>query len=304
MIEELKLRYERFVNRNGEIKRFCDVLEKDEYFVLLVSGESGMGKTALHKRLLYECEEMRKIRWAETYWLNTRTYNYLAILRKIRDDIGEIHFQHFTDLLNFFTKSSYELTLNVKNAGSIQVGNEMKVDHSEIENMIGQQIIIKDLNLNEPREDRTIREQERMYKITQEFISDLEKALNGSKLVIFVDDVEKMTPETGLWLWSEFIRGLMLKGLTNVRFVLCIDNAPQLEEDVGRRVRVGKLQNLKEEYVLDYLKRLQVGETDDIRKALAEMIFAQTNGKPSAVAGAVQLFKEFRENKAEAAEDE
>jgi len=304
MNDELKLRYERFVNRNGEIKRFCDILEKDEHFVMLVSGETGMGKTALHKRLLYECEEMRKIRWAETYWINTRTYNYFAILRKIRDDIGEIHFQHFTDLLNFFTESSYKLTLNVQNAGSISVGDRMQVEHSEIENMIGQQIIIKDLNLNEPREDRAIREQERMYKLTQEFISDLEKALDGSPLVILVDDVEKMTSETGLWLWSEFIRGLMLKGLTNVRFVLCVDNAPSLDEDVSSRVRIGKLQNLSEEYVVDYLKRRQVGGTDDARKELAEFIFSQTNGKPSAVASMVQTFTEFRTNKAEAAEDE
>ena len=300
MIDELKLRYERFVNRNGEINRFCEILNEGEYFVMLVSGESGIGKTALHKRLLYECVELRKIRWAETYWIDTRTYNYLAILRKIRDDIGEIRFQHFTDLLNFFTDSSYKVTLNIQNAGSsISVGDRMEVNQSEIENMIGQQIIIHDLNLNEPREDRVIREQERMYKLTQEFISDLQKALDGEQLVILVDDVEKMTPETGRWLWSEFIRGLMLKGFKNVRFVLCIDNAPELNEDVSSRVRIRKLQNLTEEYVLDYLKRRQVGGTDDAQKALAEFIFSQTNGKPSAVASMVQTWTEFRKNKAE-----
>jgi hypothetical protein len=267
---------------------------------MLVSGESGIGKTALHKRLLYECVELRKIRWAETYWIDTRTYNYLAILRKIRDDIGEIRFQHFTDLLNFFTDSSYKVTLNIQNAGSsISVGDRMVVNQSEIEKMIGQQIIIHDLNLNEPREDRVIREQERMYKLTQEFISDLQKALDGEQLVILVDDVEKMTPETGRWLWSEFIRGLMLKGFKNVRFVLCIDNAPELNEDVSSRVRIRKLQNLTEEYVLDYLKRRQVGGTDDAQKALAEFIFSQTNGKPSAVASMVQTWTEFRKNKAE-----
>lgn len=299
MIEELKLRYEHFVNRNGEINRFCDILEKDEYFVMLVSGDSGMGKTALHKRLVYECHELRKIRWAETYWIKTRTYNYLSILRKIRDDIGQIHFQHFTELLNYFTKTGHELRINVQNAGSINVGDHLHAENSEIENLIGQQIIIKDLNLTEPREDKTIREQERMYKLTQEFILDLEKALNGSQLVIFVDDVEKMTPETGLWLWSELIRGLMLKRLTNVRFVLCIDNAPELEEDVSTRVRIGKLQFLREEHVVDYLKRRRVGETEESRKELAELIYSVTNGKPSAIVSMVKLLLEKRKNDAE-----
>jgi len=304
-IEDLKIRYAQFVNRKSEIDHFCEILSEDKHSVMLVSGEPGMGKTALHKRLLYECLEVKKVRWAETFWINTRDYSYLAILRKIREDIGEIHFQHFTDLVNFFTQQKYELTLNVQNAGSINVGDGLIAENSEIENMIGQQIIIKDLNLTEPRQDRTIREQERMYRLTQEFISDLEKALNGDQLVILIDDLEKMPPDTGKWVWSELIRGVMLKGLRNVRFVLCIDNEPSLDdEDLSRKVRTGKLQPLTETYVFDYLTRREVGETEATRKAVAEMIFAETNGKPSGVASMVKTLLELQKKKLEAADND
>ena len=118
MNDEILIRYGEFVNRDAELKRFCSIVDEDEYIVMLIYGEQGIGKTSLQKRLIYECREVRKMRWAETFWLNTRSYNYMTVMRKIRDDIAPQFFQPFTDLLNYFTKADYNLSINVAPAGN------------------------------------------------------------------------------------------------------------------------------------------------------------------------------------------
>lgn len=290
-MDELTIIYNEFVNRGTELKRFCRILDENEYAVMVISGETGMGKTALHKRLMYECREARKMRWAETYAVNTRTYNYLYILRKLRDDIGEIHFQRFTDLLNYFTNKNYEFKLSVPAAGSINILNEAHLENSTIEQVIGQQIVIHDLHIDEPRDDKAFREEERMYKLTQQFIADLTAALNGEPLVIFIDDIEQetMPPETMKWMWTEFVKGIMDKGLQHIRFVFSISTEPQVPDALlERKVRAQKLALLTEEYVFEYLNKRNVGE--DYRKGLGEMIMAMGQGKPSQMADMVKLF--------------
>src|SRR5690242_18145200 len=161
MTDEISLRYGEFVNRDGELKRFCNIVDDTEYMVMVIYGETGIGKTSLHKRLIYECRDVRNMRWAETFWLNTRSYNYMTVMRKIRDDIGADKFQQFTDLLNYFTKSDYKLTLDVQHAGGINVLDKAEIKDSEIGTVAA--VVIKDLNINTPREDKEIREQERMF---------------------------------------------------------------------------------------------------------------------------------------------
>src|SRR5947207_5143097 len=158
MNDEILIRYGEFVNRDVELQRFCSIVDEDEYIVMLIYGEQGIGKTSLQKRLIYECREVRKMRWAETFWLNTRSYNYMTVMRKIRDDIAPQIFQPFTDLLNYFTKVDYNLIINVTPAGNVNILNDAKLDDVKINELIGQKIEIHDLNINPPREDNAIRE--------------------------------------------------------------------------------------------------------------------------------------------------
>jgi hypothetical protein len=296
MIDEILLRYGEFVNRDSELKHFCRILDDNEYIVMVINGETGIGKTSLQKRLIYECREIRKMRWAETFWLDTRSYNYMTIMRKLRDDIGAESFQPFTDLLNYFTKPDYNLTLNVQHAGEINILKDADLKDVKVNEITGQKIYIQDLNINTPREDKAIREEERMFKLTQQFLTDLTAALGKENVVILIDDVEKMPPETSKWLWTEFIRAVLDRNLSNLRIVLCIDDKPEIDEFLQRKVRIGNLKLLAEEHIVEYLNKRKVGE-EAARKALASMIMAKGHGKPSEMVEMVKMFLDYLRSK-------
>lgn len=298
MLDELMIRYNEFVNRDGEINRFCQILDDNEYIAMVIQGQEGIGKTSLQKRLIWECREVRTMRWAETFWIQTRSYNYIAIMRKIRDDIGEIHFQPFTDLLNYFTKPDYELNINVPHAGEINMLSGASLSDVKTGDVSGVKVQIQDLNLNTPREDKEIREQERMYKLTQQFLTDLTGALGEQRLVILIDDLERMTPETSSWLWSEFVKGVIDRKLSNIRFVFCIDTEPQVDEYLKRLVRASTLRLLNETHILEYLHKRKVGDESQ-RQALAMMIMANTGGVPLKMRDMVKLFLDYKQNKDE-----
>jgi hypothetical protein len=297
MIDEILLCYGEFVNRDAELKRFCSILDEDEYIGMVVNGEAGIGKTWLQKRLIYECREVRKMRWAKTLYLATHIYNYMAVLRMLRDDIGPEYFQPFTDLLNYFTKPDYNLTFNVQNATDVKILEGAELADVKVNEITGQKIIIQDLNISSPREDKEIREQERMYKLTQQFLEDLTAALKGENVVILIDDVEEMPEETKQWLWDDFINGVLKRNLSNVRFVLCIDQKPELNNEfLRRKVRIGGLKSLTEEHIIEYLTKRNIGD-EGSRKLLAGLIMANVQGNPKKMADMVTTFVEHQRNK-------
>ena len=99
MIPEMERRLAAFVDRKSEMARFCDMLETGDKPIMVVWGEAGLGKTSLFFRMLHECKE-RNLRKAELVWSDTRDYDYLAVMCKIRDYLGVDFFESFTNALN------------------------------------------------------------------------------------------------------------------------------------------------------------------------------------------------------------
>ena len=304
-MDEIMVRYGEFVNRARELKRFCSIVDEDEFVVMLIRGKKGFGKTSLQKRLIYECREVRKMRWAYTYWVDTRSYNYMTVMRMIRDAIGQDFFKLFTDQLNYFTKSDYTLRINIETGGSgVDILNNAKLDNVNVKEIVGQKIEkieIHDLNIDKPREDKVIDEQERMFKLTQQFLSDLTTALGNERIVILIDDVEEMTAETQKWLWSELVKTVLDKNLTNIKFVFCSDcedTEPPLDDLVLRKVQHGRLSVLKEEHIREYLIKRKVGPEDQC-EAIATMMVVQGQDEPHKMASAVTAFLEARRRKKE-----
>src|SRR5712691_4764873 len=127
-----------FVDRTAELNLYGEVLDRGELPIMVVYAETGMGKTSLWLRMVHECA-LRKLRKAEVVWTDTLVYDYMAVLRKIRDDLGVDHFRAFTDLINYYTDASYQprLDININLQGNIQVAQDAKISDSTTRDIAG-----------------------------------------------------------------------------------------------------------------------------------------------------------------------
>ena len=278
-----------FVDREKPLKRFCELLESPQKHIMVVWGESGIGKSSLMLRMMHECAQ-RKLRKAEVVCKETRSNDYMAIMRKIRDDAGVDHFKPFTDLVNFLTdpdyKPRFELNVNLSTGGPVSVAAGAVISGSRLGDMAG--AIIKDSMFVLPRTDMAMPEAERMVRLTERFINGLKQAVQGGPLVVFIDGSEKIASGTQEWLWNELLYAVRDGSLTNVKFVLCGQTSPALDRDWRLLVEEAELKPLSLDHIVAYLAKRNVDEPS--RQALATFLLANTKGKISLIAEQVDAF--------------
>lgn len=278
-----------FVDRADEVERFCRMLESDEKHIMIVWGDSGIGKTSLRLRMVHECAQ-RKLNKAEVECGGTRTSGYLAIMRKIRDDVGLQYFNPFSDYVNFLTDPSYQpkvsFNINVQGLGGVAVAQGAHISDANVGDIAG--VVIKDNMLVLPRTDIAVPEEERMMRLTDRFVEGLGAALKENKLVVFLDAVEKMAPDTKQWLWQEPLLAVRSGRLTGIKFVLCGQEQPQLDRDWRIFVEEAELHALALEHIETYLEKRGVEEA--LRNGLAMFLLANTKGKISLIAEGVDAF--------------
>jgi hypothetical protein len=291
VISELERRLAEFVDREGEMNLFCRTLDSGERPVFVIEGEGGVGKSSLLARMGHECA-LRSLRKSEIVWTDTRRHDYLAIMRKVRDDIGVAYFEEFTDLVNFFTVPRYELSLRVETAGTINVAQHAHIEGSSIGSIAG--VLIKDAMIVVPRADMAVPEAERMARLTDRFLASLAAAaLDGPTVVLFFDAVEKMTVDTRAWIWVELLGALRAGRLTNVRVVLCGREHQAIDRELALFVEHAELRPLALENVIEYLARRGVRESD--RVAVATALLVATAGNPLQLATCVDGYLRMRQ---------
>ena len=292
MRSALERRLGEFVDRGGEIELFKSVLDRDDTPILVVWGGGGVGKSSLLSRMIHECAQ-RGLKKSEVTWTETRNHDYLAVMRKMRDDVGPGDFQAFTDRVNYFTVPKYELKIQLEHQGSIRVAENAVIEGSEVGVIAG--VHIEDVMLAEPRADMAVPEAQRMAELTDLFISGLAAATAAEPLVVFFDAVEKTTPSTRAWIWEELL-GAVCDGRlgAHLRFVLCGREEPpaDLDRDLSLMIEEAELAPLGHEHIVEYLERRGVEEGQ--REALATMIEATVGGVPLQVASAVDSFLKMR----------
>ena len=109
-----------FVDREAELEALRRILEDDAKSLLFFWGRSGVGKSCLMMRLAHEMAT-RQLRYASIVCNSSTNHSYLTVMRRIRDGLGAQSFQAFTDLVNYFTKPNYNLTVTLEGSGSIAV---------------------------------------------------------------------------------------------------------------------------------------------------------------------------------------
>jgi hypothetical protein len=273
-------RLQEFVDREREMRVFRDRVLPGSRPILAISGDGGLGKSSLLARMEHECAAAR-LRKIEVVWTDTRRYDALAIMRKIRDDTVVEGFGRFTELVNyFFQPPAHRMRVEVQVAGSIRVASGATIDGSHVGDVAG--LIFKDAMFVVPRADLDVPREVRMAQITDAFLTDLAEVCAVDPLVMFFDAIEKMSEETLRWVGSELVRAVAEDRLPNVRVVLLGRLRPAFDRDISRVIEEAQLRPLALEDIDEYLGRRGVGVS--IRGELAKLLLVTTGGNPLNVA--------------------
>jgi GTPase SAR1 family protein len=280
-----------FVDRDSEINKFRVLLDEETLSILVVWGGGGVGKTSLMAKMIHETA-VRKLRKSEIIWTDNRCHDYLAIMRKLRDDIGVDNFKPFTDLINYFTVPKYQLHIKLDGLGPISVGENSRIEGAQVGDIAG--VIVKDLMLSEPREDMRIPEGERMTRLTDIFIQCLAAEATGEPLIVFMDSVEKMGKETERWVWGELLGAVRDGIIQNTKFVLCGRKEPQLDRSWNHLTEVRQLKPLEREHVIAYLNKRGVQKGVE---QIADMLVITAKGNMLDLATYVDAYLKMVENR-------
>ena len=264
-----------FVDREPEMKSFRDFLDSRTATakrILVVWGDGGTGKSSLMARMIHECS-IRNVRKAVVIWTDTRSHDYVAVMRSLRDDIGTAAFNRFTDLVNYFTVAHYELKLSL-DGSSYSVGQNMRLEGSSTGDIAA--VIIRDSMITFPRGDMQVPESERVARLTDAFIADLAAAARDEPLVLFLDAVEKMTESTEAWVWGELLEAIRDRRLSNVICILFGRKRRELDRRWTSCADQRQLQPLGLPETLQYLEVRGVREAE--REAFAKACMAFTSG--------------------------
>lgn len=283
-------RLREFVDRDQELAAFVRMLDCDERPIMVVWGEAGMGKTSLLMRIIHECA-VRTMRRAEIVWKDTSPHDYLAVMRKIRDDVGPEHFPAFTDLVNFYHEAGYQPKLQITLAlqgGSVSVADGLSATGSTIGDVAA--VIIKDSMFQVPRMDLSVPESERRSRLTQRFLQDLKGALAKEPLVVLLDTVEKMSSDTEKWIWEEILDAVRRGVLSNIRFVLCGQKAPPDDRDWEVFITAAGLKPLGRGDIAAYINKRAPDLDQSSIGMLTSMVLGVSKGNPAGVASMVDAF--------------
>jgi hypothetical protein len=105
------------VDREAQMRCFCEMLDTGEKPILAVWGGGGSGKS------ITDGAHGSRVRASRPSQGRGGVDRYApprlpAALRKIRDDVGVDHFGSFTDLVNYFTVPQYNLQISVSSQSS------------------------------------------------------------------------------------------------------------------------------------------------------------------------------------------
>jgi hypothetical protein len=164
-----------------------------------------MGKSVLLGKMLQHCND-RGLNSAYIQWTLDRSYNYLDIMRQIRDQTGpDTLFQFFNDKVNFFTNPEYKLKIQVEGSSisDVHILENGEIRQSNVTVHVGHTVEIKDLQFKLERSDA---EAARIpFQLTEAFIPCLKALVLANPFVLFLDGMEKADASTKKWILDEFL---------------------------------------------------------------------------------------------------
>ena len=285
-----------FVDRGPEMDLYTRVLDGNNYQIMMVSGATGMGKTSLLLRMVHESAQ-RKLRKAEVTWTDTFVYDYTAVLRKLRDDLGLEHFGVFTDLINYYTDANYQPRLDVRinvdsgQQSSVKVAEGSQITGSSVGDIAG--VLIRDNMFVVQRPDIEVPVEVRRDELTRRFLAGLRETTANERIVVFFDSFEKTSDTTERWVWEQLLPPVRDGQLPNVRWIICGQRRPPQDRDWLDFLARAELKPLGASDIEAYIAKRVAGQVEmsaETCRALAGMVQVVTNGRPADVAEKVDLY--------------
>jgi hypothetical protein len=270
-----------FVNRDEEMNRFRDMLDKRRKKVMTVEGSAGMGKTWLMERMVHECS-LRQLRIARVIVRDTRR-DALFIMRTIRDDLGAPFFDQFTGIVSSTIASHPGVTINV-NAPIIVAEGLKQEGQSEIKTIAGINVdAMAEYDIGKIAEGR-------LAQLTDAFVEGMRSAIGADQTIVFIDDCQKLTTEAEKWLKSELLFYAKEGKIANTMFVLLSRTTTELKDydDIAQHE---SLKPLTQSHIARYL---EIRKIDDPTGGIAEAILVMTGGQSILVAQNVERILQKR----------
>jgi tetratricopeptide (TPR) repeat protein len=274
-----------FVDRTREVAGFERLLSDSTgdfpRRIMCIYGPGGTGKSVLLSRMMAECE-LREIGWVYIEWEDSRRYNYLDVMRMIRDSTAPHLFHLFNDRVNFYTVHDYNLKipLEVGTIQDVQVLSNGEIQQSGVTIHVGHEI--KDFTVNILRPDRDVTEGEVIIECTRAFMRCLHARITKKPLVIFFDALEKADEHTVKWIWAELLERLRDQEITNLLVILAGRNPFEPDATFFDCAEEYELMPFQVEHIIEYLG-----------KRGAEALFQDLSApeRPPPLAGHVQFYR-------------
>ena len=288
-----------FVNRTREMGEFERMLINADVRLLCLHGPGGMGKSVLLGKMLQVCNE-RNINTVYIQWETDRSYNYLDIMRQMRDQTGpDTLFQLFNDKVNFFTNPEYKLRIQVDGGsiGDVHVLDNGEIQQSNVTVHVGHTVEIKHQQL---KLDRSDAEAARIpFQITEVFVPCLKALAQNNPLVVVLDGMEKPDASTQAWIWNEFLP-LMRDQVVSKLFVILAGREKFVPDpSYFDCSRVLELRPLGPNDVEDYVHRRGVAQCS---ADFLNLILAGTEGEPLKVGVMLDMFMRYQQQSAGASD--
>lgn len=284
-----------FVNRTREMGELEHMLIDSQVRVLCLWGPGGMGKSVLLSKMLQVCND-RGLNTAYVQWETDRSYNYLDMMRQIRDQTGpETVFQLFNDKVNFFTNPEYKLKIQVEGGaiGDVHILENGEIQKSNVTVHVGHTVEIKDLQF---KLDRSDAEAARIpFQLMEAFVPCLKALIQSNPVVVVFDGMEKPDASTKNWMWNEFLT--LVRDQTVDKLFVILAGREQFAPDPSffDCTRVLELRPLGRNDVEDYLHRRGVAECS---ADFLNLILAGSGGQPLKVGETVDMFMRYQQQQA------
>jgi hypothetical protein len=245
-----------FVDREKQTQGFLKMLRGEtQRTIMAIEAPAEMGKTWTVQRMRHECS-VQQVPNAHFDFRDRQPWDYLAIVRQGRDQMGALHFNLLTQTINESTGVNIQLSSGAGAGGvDLRLGAEGgQISDSEIQvgDVAGRDIIKDNFFYVQADSNTTRRAIE--ARITDAFFTCLTELAREKPTVFFFDSYEEVTQEADRWIQSQLLARIRDGQLTNVIVILAGRELPEFERSSWRHALASTgLMPFELEHITEYI---------------------------------------------------